>query len=143
MPSPNETPSSNVIVWKPQIEPVGPVSIIVSSADHTVYVYRNGVEIGRAPVSGVGYFDGIYVYSALADVDFEGKQKWFSNGNEGSDPSPNLNDIVKQATVNPQFLANVRGLIVQGTTLIFTNVPVNYNTQSSGGFNIITTADPL
>jgi hypothetical protein len=52
MPSANETPSSNEILWKPQIEPAGPISIIVSSADHTVYVYCNGVEIGRAPVKG-------------------------------------------------------------------------------------------
>ena len=143
IPSANETPSSNDILWKPQVEPIGPVSIIVSRADHTVYVYRNGVEIGRAPVSGLGNFTGLYIYSALADVDSEGQRKWFFSGNEGSDPVPKLNDVVKQAIVNPQFLANVRGLIVQGTTLIFTNVPVNYNTQSSGGFNIITTADPL
>jgi len=140
-PSANEATSSNGIIWRPQAEPTGPVSIIVSRADHTVYVYRNGVEIGRAPVSGVGYFDGIYVYSALADVDSEGQQKWFSSRNEGSDPNPNLNNIVKQVSVNPQFLDNVRQLLVQGTTLILTNAPVNFKTQSSGGFNIITTGE--
>ena len=34
--------------WDPDKSPSGPVSVIASSADKTVYVYRNGVEIGRA-----------------------------------------------------------------------------------------------
>jgi hypothetical protein len=33
--------------------PKGPVSIIISGADRAADVYRNGVEIGRTPVSGV------------------------------------------------------------------------------------------
>jgi hypothetical protein len=33
--------------WDPDKSPSGPVSVIVSSADKTVYVYRNGMEIGR------------------------------------------------------------------------------------------------
>jgi hypothetical protein len=36
--------------WDPNQSPSGPVSLIVSSADKTVYVYRNGVEIGRAGI---------------------------------------------------------------------------------------------
>src|SRR6478672_11690828 len=36
--------------WNPDKSPSGPVSLIVSSADKSVYVYRNGVEIGRAGV---------------------------------------------------------------------------------------------
>jgi L,D-transpeptidase catalytic domain len=36
--------------WDPSKAPTGPVALIVSSADKTVYVYRNGVEIGRAGI---------------------------------------------------------------------------------------------
>ena len=36
--------------WNPDKSATGPVSVIVSSADKTVYVYRNGVEIGRAGI---------------------------------------------------------------------------------------------
>jgi hypothetical protein len=32
--------------WNPDKSPTGPVSVIISSADKTVYVYRNGMEIG-------------------------------------------------------------------------------------------------
>ena len=143
MPSAKEATSSNGIIWRPQAEPTGPVSIIVSSADRAVYVYRNGVEIGRAPVNGLGDFNGLFIYSALAGVDSEEQRKWFYSGNEGRDPASKLNDLVKQASVNPQFLANVRSLIVQVSTLVLTNAPVNFNTQSGADFNIITTADPL
>jgi len=37
--------------WHPDDSPTGPVALIVSSADKTVYVYRNGVEIGRAGIA--------------------------------------------------------------------------------------------
>ncbi len=40
-------------VWRPETAPKGPISIIVSAPDGKVYVYRNGVEIGRAPVVGL------------------------------------------------------------------------------------------
>ena len=39
--------------WTPEKAPNGPVSIIVSTADRTGYVFRNGVEIGRAAIGGV------------------------------------------------------------------------------------------
>src|SRR5215469_3752517 len=38
-------------VWNPQISPSGPVVIIVSLPEQKMYVYRNGVRIGRSTVS--------------------------------------------------------------------------------------------
>src|ERR1700756_5757775 len=38
-------------VWEPEVSPTGPVVIIVSLPDQTLYVYRNGVRIGRSTVS--------------------------------------------------------------------------------------------
>ena len=35
-------------VWRPELAAEGPVSVVLSGADRTVLVYRNGVEIGRA-----------------------------------------------------------------------------------------------
>src|SRR5262249_47318663 len=34
--------------WQPERSPTGPITIVVSSADHALYVYRNGDAIGRA-----------------------------------------------------------------------------------------------
>jgi hypothetical protein len=38
-------------VWRPQISPAGPVVVIVSLPEQEMYVYRNGVRIGRSTVS--------------------------------------------------------------------------------------------
>src|SRR5262245_37755556 len=38
-------------VWHPEISPTGPVVIVVSLPDQTLYVFRNGVRIGRSTVS--------------------------------------------------------------------------------------------
>jgi hypothetical protein len=51
--------------WTPEKAPKGPVSIIISGADRAAYVYRNGLEIGRTPVSGVERLSGSYVFTAL------------------------------------------------------------------------------
>src|SRR6201984_3048782 len=38
-------------VWHPEVSPAGPVVIIVSLPEQRMYVYRNGVRIGRSTVS--------------------------------------------------------------------------------------------
>src|SRR6202140_1395110 len=38
-------------VWHPEISPAGPVVVIVSLPEQRMYVYRNGVRIGRSTVS--------------------------------------------------------------------------------------------
>jgi hypothetical protein len=48
-----------------------------------VYVYRNGIEIGRAPVSGIERLSGSYVYSALNSVDQSGRRDWISTASIG------------------------------------------------------------
>jgi hypothetical protein len=37
--------------WHPEVAPTGPVVILVSLPDQLLYVYRNGVRIGRSTVS--------------------------------------------------------------------------------------------
>ena len=38
-------------IWHPEISPAGPVIVLVSLPDQVLYVYRNGVRIGRSTVS--------------------------------------------------------------------------------------------
>ena len=38
-------------VWNPEISPAGPVIIVVSLPEQVLYVYRNGVRIGRSTIS--------------------------------------------------------------------------------------------
>jgi len=128
------------VIWKPDHSPTGPVSIIISSADGAAYVYRNGVEIGRAPVGGLNGFTGVYVYSALANVDTEDRHDWFSTANFDGH-APNLKALAKQVSVDQQFIASARALIMPGSTLILTDAPVGVSTRSGSGFNILTTAE--
>ncbi len=128
------------MIWKPEKAPAGPVSVILSSANDAAYVYRNGVEIGRAPVGGLRGVQGSHVYSALARVDADGRRDWLSTTSIDGRP-PNLKDLVKQASVDQQFLASTRALITPGTTLILTDAPVSVSTRSGSGFNILTTAE--
>ena len=128
------------IVWKPEEASTGPVSIIVSSADGAVYVYRNGVEIGRAPVGGVGGFTGWYVYSAQVGVNAEGGCDWLNTGGAGG-PAPDIHDLIKRASVNQPFIGCVRSLIAFGTTLILTDAPISVSTRSGSGIEIQTIAE--
>jgi hypothetical protein len=138
--TPGQAAPSGGVVWKPAKAPTGPVSVILSAADRAAYVYRNGVEIGRAPVAGLRGFTGSYVYSALTKVDAEGRRDWLSVASVGGRP-PDLKAVVKQAGVNPQFVADVRALITPGTTLILTDAPVSVSSRSGSGFNILTTSE--
>ena len=124
--------------WTPEKAPKGPMSIIVSARDRAAYVYRNGVEIGRAPVNGVERVSGSHVYSALASVDASGRRDWISTASIGG-RAPNLKDLANRAAIPPGFLADVRELITPGTTLVITDAPVDARTHSTTpGFNILT-----
>ena len=131
------TPQASGFVWAPENAPKGPVSIIVSSTDRAAYVYRNGVEIGRTPVSGLERLSGSYVYSALATADASGRRDWISIASSGG-RAPNLKDLAHRVGIAPDFVANVRALIIPGVTLVLTDAPVNARTRSARGFNILT-----
>ena len=125
------------LFWAPEKAPKGPLSIIVSGKDRAVYVYRNGVEIGRAPVGGLERLSGSYVYSALATVDAASRRDWISVASIGGRP-PDLKNLANRVTIGPDFLGNVRALITPGATLVLTDAPVNADTRSGRGFNILT-----
>jgi hypothetical protein len=132
------SPMSAGFTWNPDKAPTGPVSIIVSTADRTGYVFRNGEEIGRAAIGCVERLSGTHIYSALASVEPSGKRNWISTASVGG-RAPNLSDLATKITIAPEFLSNARALITPGTTLILTDAPVSDRTQSDPGFNILTT----
>jgi L,D-transpeptidase catalytic domain len=123
--------------WTPEKAPKGPVSIIISGPDRAAYVYRNGVEIGRSPVSGVERLSGSYVFTALQSLDSSGRREWISTASSGR-RAPNLKDLVKRFRVSSAFDNDIQSLITPGTTLVITNLPVNTGTHSAPGFSILT-----
>jgi hypothetical protein len=126
--------------WDPDKSPSGPVSVIVSSADKTAYVYRNGVEIGRAGVANPQLVLPLNdrVFTALNGLDAEGHLRWVevtSAGKEGANQS--LFSAAQKSGVPSEFLEKARGVITPGATIVFTDKPVDPTTQSNPGFQIL------
>jgi len=126
--------------WHPEKAPSGPVSIIISTADQQVYVYRNGIEIGRAALSmtGLGQRLGSHVYSALDKFGSDGRREWLSTSSFGSASAPDIKELAKRVSIPPEFLKQARTAVSPGATLIITDVPISGQTRSEPGFNILT-----
>ena len=152
-------------VWKPAASPAGPVVIIVSIQEQTLYVYRNGVRIGRSTVSTgksghrtpTGVFTILqknekhtssiykgastsYAYAALAITLPDGSRQWQALGSASGSPAPDLKALEKRLVIPQSFLVQARAVVSSGTTLIVTDQPVNGTTQSGSNFNILTTS---
>src|SRR5438105_11891710 len=126
--------------WDPNKSPSGPVSMIVSSADKTVYVYRNGVEIGRAGIPNPQVVSPLNdrVFSALQGIDANGHLRWVQVTAKGKDTSSESLFLAAQKSGLPAaFLTEARQVISPGATIIFTDKPVDPTTQSHTGFQIV------
>ena len=126
--------------WNPDNSPSGPVSVIVSSADKTVYVYRNGVEIGRAGVPNPQVIRPLkdLVFSALQGMDSEGHLRWAEVTSTGeSKSSENIFLASQKSGLPAAFLDKAKEVITPGATLIFTDRPVDPSTQSPPNFQIL------
>jgi hypothetical protein len=126
--------------WHPEKAPTGPVSIILSIPDRQVYVYRDGIEIGRAALSTSDLAQGLgsHVYSALDKFGPNGQREWLSTSSFGGASAPDIEELAKHVTFPPGFLEQARAVVSPGTTLIVTDVPVSDQTRSGSGFNILT-----
>jgi len=126
--------------WNPDKSPSGPVSLIVSSADKTVYVYRNGVEIGRAGIPNAQVVSSLNdrIFSAFQGTDAQGHVRWIevrAAGTEGASESLFL--TAQKSGLPSEFVAKAKTIVVPGTTIIFTNRPVDPTTQSPPNFQIL------
>src|SRR5881296_4039878 len=74
----SEPATAGKFEWNPDKSPSGPVSLLVSSADKTLYVYRNGVEIGRAGIPDPQVVSPLNdrVFSALNGLDEQRHLRW-------------------------------------------------------------------
>ncbi len=126
--------------WNPDKSPSGPVSLIVSSADRTVYVYRNGLEIGRAGIPNPQVILPLNdrVFSALSGMDPEGHLRWVEVTSAGKDSSSqSLFLAAQKSRLPPEFVDKAKAVITAGATIIFTDKPVDPTTQSHPGFQIL------
>ena len=137
----SEPETAGQFEWNPEKSASGPVSLLVSSADKTVYVYRNGVEIGRAGIpnsQAVAPLDD-RVFTALSGTDAEGHVRWVevATAADKDKSSPNLFEMAQKSQLPSDFLAKAKEVITPGTTMIFTDQRVDPTTQSATGFQIL------
>src|SRR5438445_1456583 len=99
--------------WNPEKSATGPVSLLVSSADKTLYVYRNGVEIGRAAIANPQVVLPLndHVFSALQRTDAQGHLRWVEVTSAGKEKSSeSLFEAAQKSQLPADFLARRRKL---------------------------------
>jgi lipoprotein-anchoring transpeptidase ErfK/SrfK len=117
--------------WRPERSMEGPMTIVVSSADDALYVYRNGNPIGRAAVqiSGRGGL-GSHVFTLLEGSTGKPSQlapgreagKWMRVTSQGRPVE--ADDIASRIRFNTEFAQKLADEIKPGTTVIVTDQPV-------------------
>jgi hypothetical protein len=117
--------------WRPERSPEGPITIVVSSADDVLYVYRNGNPIGRGAVqvSGRGGL-GNHVFTLLEGS--TGKPSQLAPGREArrwmrvtSEGRPvEAEQLASRIHFNREFAQKLADEIKPGTTVIVTDQPV-------------------
>lgn len=118
--------------WRPGRSSSGPVTILVSSADSAMYVYRNGQPIGRAAVTVRGRL-GDHVFTML---DGEGKgespyapgraaRRWMSVSGRGGSP----HDLAPKVRFSPEFAQKLYDVLSPGATIVVTDRPAARKTS--------------
>ena len=121
--------AANQYDWRPERSLSGPISIVVSSADKALYVYRNGNPIGRAALEVKGRRLGEHVFTFLDGT--SGKPSQLAPGREagrwmrvdGEGRSVDAEKLASRLQFSPEFAHKVANEIAPGTTVIVTDAP--------------------
>jgi hypothetical protein len=116
--------------WTPESAPPGALTVVISTADSVVVVVREGVEIGRGPVSVAGdppvgtsayvLLEGLQpgVAPLLPD---RPRRRWLQvHGDGGDDPAA----LAGLLAVAPGFARAVYDAMAPGATLVITDEPL-------------------
>ena len=112
--------------WRPERSTKGPISVLVSAADRTLYVYRNGEPIGRAAIEVHGRL-GDHVFTMLDGVTGSASpwapgrpaRQWMSVSGTGA----TTRDLAPRIRVSPEFAQKLHDALAPGATIIVTDAP--------------------
>ena len=116
--------------WNPERSTSGPITMLVSAADRTLYVYRNGEPIGRASIEVKGRLGG-HVFTLLEGVSSETSplapgrpaRKWMSVQSDAASRSADVAALAKRVRISPEFAGKVYDTLTPGATIIVTDQP--------------------
>ena len=123
-PPPGAPPAPPPFVWKPEDAKTGPYLVVFSVVDKRVYVYRKGIEIGRADLGGVeaaGLPKGKHVYAALDKTLPKGGHAWTALGTTEGATAPDWRRVGKRWTLPAEFRGKLREIVGPGTTVVLTD----------------------
>jgi len=139
--------------WRPELASEGPVSILISGADSTAYVYRNGLEIGSAALHiddpDLPLAEGVFtILEGYADHDnawVPGRPspRWmavWTDVPEGLDQATdrlNRNSNLNRVHIPGAFAAQVYDLLGPGSTVVITNRAAAPEVSGDTGFVIM------
>ncbi len=127
------------VVWNPGKSRSGPFSVLLSYADKTVYVWRNGIQIGQSPVAirpGANPPEGVFMM--LEGKDSSGKNAWSALSLDGGSAQGNAVAAMRANIRMPdEFSRKITPLLKPGTILVSTRRSSNKSTRSSRDFDII------
>jgi len=117
--------------WNPERSTSGPITMLVSAADRTMYVYRNGEPIGRAAIEVNGKLGG-HVFTLLdgvtaadsALVPGRPARIWMSVQSDAASRSSDVAALAKRVRISPEFAGKVYDTLKPGATLIVTDQPI-------------------
>ena len=122
--------ASGEFQWTPERSTSGPVTMLVSAADRTIYVYRNGEPIGRAAIEVKGKLGG-HVFTMLEGISAadsavapgRAARLWMNVQSDGSSRSTDVASLSKRVRMSPEFAGKVYETLSPGATLIVTDQP--------------------
>ncbi|KAB7648837.1 L,D-transpeptidase [Polymorphobacter fuscus] len=123
-PRTNPLTGDEISRWTPDASPTGPVTIVVSTNSERIIVYRNGIEIGRSRIVVPKGFDMGTRAAQWAGRDANGNSKWVYLGMPGYQTRQGQNvdqNAINMVKIPPQFYANLRNVVGEGTTLLATD----------------------
>lgn len=115
--------------WNPERSTSGPITMLVSAADRTLYVYRNGEPIGRAAIEVKGRLGG-HVFTMLEGVTAAESalvpgspgRVWMSVQSDASSRG-DFEGLSKRVRISPEFARKVYEALKPGATIIVTDQP--------------------
>ena len=138
--------------WTPDKAPTGPLTLLLSGADKTIYVHRNGVLIGRA---GISIADPQRPLRSAVFVMLEGSRPEPNRYLPGqptpiwqavslpADTEPGAsNDVVARVRIPSAFVQQVYDALEPGTTLMVTDRPAAGFTTTPPDFTVMATDVP-
>lgn len=135
-------------IWDPGRSPSGPVNFLLSGADRTLYVYRNGVLIGQTPVGirdpQIPIPSGVFLMLEGTEpgvnsiVPGKPVRPWaILSLDEGSTPVV-VEEFRSRLFIPPDFAQTLYALATPGTILLTTPKPTTAQTTSAPDFTIMT-----